>query len=91
MQRKAVFFLVAISILICPLAPADDPPKSDAVTAVEKASRRAGHEFDALAKKIDDVLWHERVGDVAVIDKSRIYGPPRWKEENPTGVNAGNH
>ena len=91
MQRFAVIFVIAISILISPLATADDPPKSDAVTAVEKASRRAGHEFDALAKKIDDVLWHELVGDVAVIDKSRIYGPPRWKEENPTGVNAGNH
>jgi hypothetical protein len=91
MQRTAVICLVAISIFVSPLAAADDPPQSDAVTAVEKASRRAGHDFDVLAKKIDDVLWFESVGDVAVIDKSRIYGPPRWKEENPTGVSAGNH
>ena len=91
MQRIAVISLIAISILISPFATAGDPPKSDAVTAVEKASRRAGHEFDVLAKKIDDVLWYEKVGDVAVIAKTRIYGPPRWKEENPTGVNAGNH
>jgi dipeptidyl aminopeptidase/acylaminoacyl peptidase len=91
MHRIAVFVLITVSFLVSPLAIADDPPKSEAVAAVEKASRRAGHEFDVLAKKIDDVLWYERVGDIAVVDKSRIYGPPRWKEENPTGVNAGNH
>jgi acetyl esterase/lipase len=91
MYRTAVISLVALTILVSPIVAADDPPKSDAVAAVEKASRRAGHEFDVLAKKIDDVLWYERVGDVAVIDKSRIYGPPRWKEENPTGLSAGKH
>jgi hypothetical protein len=91
MKTAAVVALVALSIVVSPVAAADDPPKSDAVEAVEKAARRAGHEFDVLAKRIDDVLWYERVGDVAVIDKSRIYGPPRWKEDNPTGVNAGNH
>jgi dipeptidyl aminopeptidase/acylaminoacyl peptidase len=48
------------------------------------------HRFDELAKKIDDVLWYQRVGDVAVVDKVRIYGPPRWKEPNPTGIGAGN-
>jgi len=90
MQRTRVLLLVVIAIFMSTIVVADDPPKSDAVAAVEKASRRAGHEFDVLAKKIDDVLWYERVGDVAVIDKSRIYGPPRWKEENPTGANAGN-
>jgi hypothetical protein len=91
MKRTTIFYLIAISIFISATATADDPPKSDAVTAVEKASTRARHQFDKLAKRIDDVLWYERVGDVAVIDKCRIYGPPRWKEKNPTSVNAGNH
>jgi dipeptidyl aminopeptidase/acylaminoacyl peptidase len=90
MHRIAVFVLIAVSFFVSPLATADDPPKSEAVAAVEKASRRAGHIFDKIDKRIDDVLWYERVGDVAVIDKSRIYGPPRWKEENPTGVGVGN-
>ncbi len=48
------------------------------------------HRLDELAKKIDDDLWFERVGDVAVVEKVRIYGPPKWREANPTGIGAGN-
>ncbi len=46
--------------------------------------------FDELEKSIDDILWFERVGDVAFVDKVRIVGPPRWKEPNPTAEGAGN-
>jgi dipeptidyl aminopeptidase/acylaminoacyl peptidase len=48
------------------------------------------HTFDVLNKNIDDLIWFERVGDVAFIDKVYIYGPPQWKEENPTAQGAGN-
>ena len=27
------------------------------------------HQFDQLMKKIDDVLWYEKVGDIAHVDK----------------------
>jgi dipeptidyl aminopeptidase/acylaminoacyl peptidase len=91
MHRIAVFVLIAVSFLVSPLVTAEDPAKSEAVAAIERASSRAGHDFDQVLKRIDDILWYERVGDIAVVDKSRIYGPPRWKEDNPTGVNAGNH
>jgi len=48
------------------------------------------HRLNALEKRIDDVLWYERVGDVAVIDKVRLYGPPPWREESETAIGAGN-
>ena len=48
------------------------------------------HTFDVLNKNIDDLLWFERVGDVAFVDKVYIYGPPKWKEENPNAQGAGN-
>lgn len=48
------------------------------------------HTFDVLNKKIDDLIWYERIGDVAHVDKVYIYGPPKWKEENPTAQGAGN-
>ncbi|MBU8869929.1 MAG: alpha/beta fold hydrolase [Gemmatimonadales bacterium] len=48
------------------------------------------HRLDILEKKIDDGLWFDRMGDVAVIDKVRLYGPPRWKEESETAIGAGN-
>lgn len=48
------------------------------------------HVNDMLTKKIDDVLWFDRVGDVAYIDKLFLTGPARWKESNPTAEGAGN-
>lgn len=48
------------------------------------------HTFDVLTKKIDDVLWMQKLEDVAWVDKVYINGPPLWKEENPTAQGAGN-
>lgn len=48
------------------------------------------HKMDVLEKKIEDLLWYEKTGDVAYIDKVYMYGPPKWKEENPDAQGAGN-
>ncbi|MBC8423175.1 S9 family peptidase [bacterium] len=47
------------------------------------------HRLDRLEKIVDDGLWFDRVGDVAHIDKVRLWGPPRWKEESDTAIGAG--
>ncbi|MDD2589610.1 MAG: prolyl oligopeptidase family serine peptidase [Fermentimonas sp.] len=41
------------------------------------------HRFDILEKQIDDMLWFERLGDVAFIDKVRLTSTPRWKPKDP--------
>ncbi len=41
------------------------------------------HRFDILEKQIDDLLWFERLGDVAHIDKVRLTSTPRWKPKDP--------
>jgi dipeptidyl aminopeptidase/acylaminoacyl peptidase len=48
------------------------------------------HRLDMLQKAVDDVLWYQKVGDVASIDKVYMTGPPRWKEDNPTAMGYGN-
>jgi len=48
------------------------------------------HRLDEIQKKMDDVLWYNKVGDVAFIDKVYMYGPSKWKESNPTAQGAGN-
>lgn len=55
-----------------------------------RAHDNLDHRLDALAKMIDDVLWYERVGDVAVVEKVRIYGPPLANEPNPPPAGPGN-
>lgn len=54
------------------------------------AGENLNHRLDRLEKLVDDVLWQQKVGDVAYVDKLYIYGPPAWKEKNPTAMGAGN-
>lgn len=60
------------------------------ISRLQHAFENLNHRLDVLEKNIDDILWFERVGDVAVIDKVYMYGPPLWKESNPTAMGAGN-
>jgi dipeptidyl aminopeptidase/acylaminoacyl peptidase len=62
----------------------------NAIREVEKSFSSLDHRLDVIEKNIDDLLWFERVGDVAFIDKIYITGPPPAKESNPTGQGAGN-
>jgi dipeptidyl aminopeptidase/acylaminoacyl peptidase len=57
--------------------------------AVQRAQRNQGHDFDVLEKRIDDVLWHLTLADVAQVDKVRIASKP-VRMSNPTGQGAGN-
>jgi dipeptidyl aminopeptidase/acylaminoacyl peptidase len=60
------------------------------IEALNKEIRTMEHSFDVLNKKIDDILWMQKLEDVAWVDKVYIYGPPKWKEENPDAQGAGN-
>ncbi|RPH93300.1 MAG: S9 family peptidase [Calditrichaeota bacterium] len=48
------------------------------------------HRIDMLEKAIDDLLWYDKLGDAAFIDKVFLTGPPLAKEKNPTALGAGN-
>ena len=89
MKKLIVFLTIAVLAAGVVLSAADDGVEAR-LEALEKRLQNAGHERDVLAKLIDDVLWTDRVGDLAVVEKVRIYGPPKWREENPTGIGAGN-
>jgi dipeptidyl aminopeptidase/acylaminoacyl peptidase len=45
---------------------------------------------EKLEKRIDDLLWFQRVSDIAEIDKVRYTGPPSRVTNNPTAQDAGN-
>lgn len=58
--------------------------------AIENMDNRLQHRLDILQKQIDDLMWHERVGDIAYIDKVYIYGPPPANIPNPAAKGANN-
>lgn len=63
---------------------------TEGIENIQTRNENLGHRLDRLEKLIDDILWEQKVGDIAFMDKLYIYGPPKWKEENPTAKGAGN-
>jgi dipeptidyl aminopeptidase/acylaminoacyl peptidase len=48
------------------------------------------HRLDRIEKAVDDLIWSERLGEMAFIDKVYTTGPPPGKVANPTAQGAGN-
>ncbi|NOX64426.1 MAG: S9 family peptidase [Chlorobi bacterium] len=63
----------------------------DSIDKIQKYTDNLDHRLDVLQKKIDDVIWYNRVGDVAFIDKIYITGPPSEKNfKNKTAMGVKN-
>ncbi len=67
-----------------------DPDHKKILEELKAQQERMMHAFHGLQKSVDDVLWYHRLGDLAVIDKVRITGPPPRNIPNPTALGAGN-
>jgi dipeptidyl aminopeptidase/acylaminoacyl peptidase len=64
--------------------------KKDQPSEMETRFEALNHRVDDLEKAVDDVLWYDRVGDVALIDKVFIVGPPPTRVPNSTAMGANN-
>jgi len=92
-MNKTLFALVMLFLVVFNPINLQAQSAEELQEQIESLNRQMAnmeHTFDALQKKIDDILWIQKLEDVAWIDKVYIYGPPKWKEENPTAQGAGN-
>jgi len=62
------------------------PDPSRRIEALERRLEAQSDALERLAKKVDDVLWFDRVGDVAEIDKVYVPTVPVPKEEPTYGI-----
>ena len=88
---KNALLVVAAALLW--LVPQSSTGQADAPAtrqALERLDRDLGHRLDRLEKMVDDLMWFQRLGDAAHVDKVYLTGPPLAKERNPTGQGAGN-
>jgi dipeptidyl aminopeptidase/acylaminoacyl peptidase len=60
--------------------------------AAQEAAANRGPDFaqDAIRKSVDDLMWHLKLDEVAVVDKVRITGPARVRTEKSTSPGAKN-
>jgi hypothetical protein len=60
------------------------------IESLKNHSVNLDHKLDVILKKVDDLLWFKRVGDVAHVDKLYIYGSPNANKPNPTAMGVNN-
>jgi len=90
---SAGFALVIVSFCLAGAgrAQTNPPAATDAVQErVKNMEEALNFTEQKLAKQIGDLVWFQRLGDIAVIDKVRYTGPPSRVTNNPTGQGAGN-
>jgi dipeptidyl aminopeptidase/acylaminoacyl peptidase len=64
---------------------------SGRIEELERRLNGATFALDEVLKKVDDVLWFQRVGDAAEIDKVYLAGPPTVKGEETYGISNERH
>jgi dipeptidyl aminopeptidase/acylaminoacyl peptidase len=82
--RLLLYFFIAAGF-VTEVTAQDEMTKS-----IDNHFENLRHRLDMLEKKIDDVLWFERVGDVAHIDKVFLAGPPPAHAEKATTLSGRN-
>jgi dipeptidyl aminopeptidase/acylaminoacyl peptidase len=89
MRKLAILFLLS-GFLSNHLYSQNFEQINEGIEELQTNDENLRHRLDRIEKLIDDVLWEQKVGDIAHVDKLYIYGPPKWKEKNPTAKGAGN-
>jgi dipeptidyl aminopeptidase/acylaminoacyl peptidase len=85
---KLIFIIISLSMSVS--INAQDTKDDPVIQKLKKDNENLHHRLNEIERMVDDVIWQQRVGNAAFIDKVYITGPPLWKEENPTGQGYGN-
>lgn len=90
-MRKSIFILLTLFLFSnITFSQVEKNSIKKELKQLKTNDKNLNHRLDRLSKLIDDVLWHNRLGSMAHIDKMYIYGPPTWKVKNPTAMGAKN-
>lgn len=89
MEKKLLLLAIASFILLGCFAQSLEDIKND-IQKLQQYNSGLEHRLDQLSKQLDDLMWYQKVGDVAHVDKLYICGPAKWKEKNPDAMGAGN-
>ena len=89
MNKRFLPFIFFMMISMCSFSQNPEMIQKELkeVTAFNENMR---HRIDRLEKMVDDLQWHQNLGEWAYIDKQYIVGPPRWKDDDKDALGYGN-
>lgn len=92
MRYMPVTLTATLAVLAAPPLTAQNDPVTVAEThrLLERHVESLNHEIDVLNRRIDDIMFFQRLGDLAEIDIVRLTGPALRYQPNPTAQGAGN-
>ncbi len=86
--------LLALSFAVTPPLHTAQAQEAESIEEIRSMLERhvesLRHQFDVLNRRIDDVMFFHRVGDIADIDIVSFTGPPPRYQPNATAQGAGN-
>ena len=94
-RTTRLFRFILVSVLFAVFLPhgltAQSPEETQEIKALlERQFESLRHQIDGLNRRIDDIMFFHRVGDIADIDIVQFTGPPPRYQPNPTAQGAGN-
>jgi dipeptidyl aminopeptidase/acylaminoacyl peptidase len=91
---RSAISLFAVNLLLAPMSSQlnaqDSSELSEIKDLLENHIESLNHQLAVVNRRIDDVMFFHRVGDIADIDIVTFTGPPSRHQENPTAQGAGN-
>lgn len=88
-MKVFVLIIAALSLVATPALQAEEAETTDMEKVVNNLDALK-HRFNYLEKQLEDLLWYQKVGDVAIVDKVYITGPPNPHIENETAMGKDN-
>ena len=82
--------LLALGAWVAPALAQEESGVAQLQRQLERQNESLQHDIDVLSRQIDDIMFFQRLGDLADIDIVRLTGPALRYEPNPTAQGAGN-
>lgn len=91
---RALRLVLAFALLVGAASTLHSQSVDERLSALEEKMERnqesMRHRLDVISRQVDDLLFFQRIGDLAEIDIAWITGPPLRHQPNPTAQGAGN-
>ncbi len=89
-MKTRIILLISLSFTLQLTAQVSNEDLNRQLKDVLNQFESLSHRLDQMEKSIDDLMWFQKLEDIAKIDKVYMYGPPLAHENNPTGQGYGN-